>query len=94
MWLHFVSSPLTLAVKLHNFTVFLHKIMYESCVEKNLLPLILHIFPIFDLPPPPLKLRCRSRPQYAAKGLKRDNIDGVNYSEVVKSCKNCAAKGV
>ena len=47
----FVSSALTLAVNLHNFTVFHRKIMVEICGEKtNFSPLILHIFPIFSRP--------------------------------------------
>ena len=38
MWWLFVSSPLTLAVNINNFTAFTasqRKIMYEICVEKN-----------------------------------------------------------
>ena len=46
----FVSSSLTIAVKLHNFTAFYRQIMYEICVKKNFSPPILHIFPIFPQP--------------------------------------------
>ena len=47
-WL-FVSSPLTVAVKLYNFTAFQRKIMNKNCGEKKtkFSPLILHIFRFF-----------------------------------------------
>ena len=47
----FVSSPLTIAMKVHNFTTFDRKIMYETCGEKITFHRLSYIFFRFFLDP-------------------------------------------
>ena len=48
MWRTFVGSPLTLAVKLDNFTALHRKIMYKIVVEKTTFLRLSYIFSNFS----------------------------------------------